>query len=53
MMALRTSPDSLICTFSPLSALPVLQVPSISPKDSQELTASLLSAGSQVSLALF
>ncbi|XP_076416404.1 zinc finger protein with KRAB and SCAN domains 5 isoform X4 [Peromyscus maniculatus bairdii] len=29
------------------NALPVLQVPSISPKDSQELTASLLSAGSQ------
>ncbi|XP_036027641.1 zinc finger protein with KRAB and SCAN domains 5 isoform X2 [Onychomys torridus] len=30
------------------NALPVLQVPSIAPKDSQELTASLLSTGSQL-----
>lgn len=36
-------------SFSPPSALPALQVPSLPLKDSQELTASLLSAGSQVS----
>lgn len=36
-------------SFSPPSALPALQVPPLPLKDSQELTASLLSAGSQVS----
>lgn len=48
-MTLRTSPHSLIYTFSLLSALSVLQVPSIPPEDSQGLTAPLLATGSQVS----
>ena len=36
-------------SFSPPPALPALQVPSLPLQDSPELTASLLSAGSQVS----
>lgn len=36
-------------SFSPPSSLPALQVSSLALEDSQELTASLLSAGSQVS----